>query len=141
MIKLKEECFNMIDEFEREYPRLADEVEYCYPSGLNEITFILYNGDKIAYDALMQKTRSVYEAEIYEDCYAESEEECKREFGRKLKRRMMYSGYDVTGLADKLQVSTGTISNYRNGVATPNLYMLRRLAWALECSVTELIDF
>lgn len=141
MIELKEECFRIIDSFKFDYPELAERAEYCYPSGLSEITFIMDNKDRIAYDAILRKVHSVYIADVYDDCYGESEEECKRAFSEKLKRRMMLSGFNNSALADRVWMSPVIISQYVNGKTMPSIYTIRKLAWGLGCSISELMDF
>jgi DNA-binding Xre family transcriptional regulator len=131
----------MIDDFEKTYPDLAEKSTGCHPGGRNEMIFILSNGDEIAYDSIFKTIRTVYNPKTQYDEYDESEDACKEEFCVRLNRLMALNGFNNIRLSDKTGISTNMISQYVTGQAIPKLHIIRKIAWALGCSVGELIDF
>lgn len=141
MKNFNDDCLRIIEEFERWYPELYADADYCYPSGKDEITVVMNDSEKIVYNSLFRNYRSIYNPDICDEYYGESEEECRIAFGNRLKHIMNMNAYTNTRLADETYISPVTISHYVNGRAMPTLYNIRRLAWALKVSVNELLDF
>lgn len=67
-----------------------------------------------------------------------TEELWQREFGRRLRKRMMHKGMTQAELANKIGTSQVMISNYINGRCTPGLYIADKIANALDCSIDDL---
>ncbi len=63
------------------------------------------------------------------------------EFSENLQRVMHDAGFTQKRLAIETGLSEAAISNYINGTKIPKATTLINLAYALECSVDDLIDF
>lgn len=63
------------------------------------------------------------------------------EFGASLFDLMEQEGLNQKELAEESGLSEGSISNYIHGKQMPNVKAIVNLAYALECDVSDLIDF
>ena len=70
-----------------------------------------------------------------------TEKEWRREFARRLRRIMEYSGMDQIKLAEATGYSQSSICAYLGGNKLPSSYALYRLANALDCSIEFLCNF
>ena len=59
-------------------------------------------------------------------------------FNKNLKRIRLQNGYTQKNVADFLHVSSQSISKWENGVATPSIEFLPKLAKMLDCSIDDL---
>lgn len=126
----------IFQEFVEEHPDKANGVIDWYPCGQMKILLRYDNGDKKIYDYLDQKLSDVC-APIFE--YDDSEEEWKRRFGLRLRRKLSIAGVTQWQLAEKTGISEVTISKYLNGRATPSAYNVDRIAWVLNCDASDLM--
>lgn len=128
---------NVFDEFKTLEPRMIQDVADWYPSGQMEITIKLNDGSRIIYDYVEKTWQSIpdyaYESWI-------TEKEWRDEFSRKLIRRMKSNGMTQADLAELTGLTQPQINNYVRGYSTPKGYTVLRLARALRCSVSELVD-
>lgn len=134
---MKNKYFMILEEFEKYYPMLAEDAVDWYPSGRDEITVKLKNGSRVYYDH-DQKAFGYVRTNIDSNY---EEENWKKEFGRRLNKLMRSKGLIQSELAGLSEMSVISISNYIRGVSTPSGYNIIKLARALGCSVSELIDF
>lgn len=67
-----------------------------------------------------------------------TEQECRKEFGRRLRRLMWRNGISQAELSDKTGISVPVLSNYITGKNTPSFYKVDKIAKAIGCSVDEL---
>ena len=65
-------------------------------------------------------------------------DEEKRELGQKIKSVRKQKGLSQEQLADLVGYKVGTISKYEQGYRIPDIGMLRRIAAALGCNLSEL---
>ena len=120
--------------FKTYYPFLDSAVVSWSPNGLNSIIAELSDGSTLEYADRLRSFRTVRE-------YDGTKESWKREFSSKLIKMMADKGCDQTYLSEISNISQQSISNYLNKKAIPNCYTASKLAKALGCTVSDLIDF
>jgi DNA-binding Xre family transcriptional regulator len=130
--------------YESSLPRLKEGVGLYFPDVLEEAVEIR----AISHDELFVKTESGA-CYLYDDLENSirglprdmdnmTEEECSREFGKRLKRMLFQKGVTQNQLAEKTGISSVSLSQYINGKKSPGFYNLDKIARALECSLDEL---
>lgn len=72
-----------------------------------------------------------------QDCSDLSEEQCKNEFGIRLRRIMELKGITQAALAKLVGVDQPSISKYVNGKWIPSFFILDKIARVLDCSMDE----
>lgn len=122
----------IIKEFEMHYPHFAREVEGYY-DGMDPFEMIvkLKDGRFISYDICDKFVRFLASDDACD------EETCKKEFGIRLRRRMMRMGFTQNTLSEVTGIPQPNISDYVNGKASPNFYNVAKLARVLECSIDD----
>ena len=65
-------------------------------------------------------------------------DEEKKDLGQKIKAIRKQKGFSQEQLADLVGYKVGTISKYEQGYRIPDIGMLRKIAAALECNLSEL---
>ena len=120
--------------FKTYYPFLDSAVVSWSPDGPNSIIAELSDGSTLEYNDRLRAFRTVRE-------FDDTEKSWKREFSSKLIKMMADKGCDQTYLSEICDISQQSISNYLNKKAIPNCYTASKLAKALGCTVSELIDF
>ena len=120
--------------FKTYYPFLDSAVVSWSPNGPNSIIAELSDGSILEYNDRLHAFRTVRE-------FDGTKESWKREFASKLIKLMSDKGCDQTYLSEICDISQQSISNYLNKKAIPNCYTASKLAKALGCTVSELIDF
>ena len=120
--------------FKTYYPFLDSAVVSWSPNGPNSIIAELSDGSILEYDDRLRAFRTVRE-------FDGTKESWKREFSSNLIKMMADKGCDQTYLSEICDISQQSISNYLNKKAIPNCYTASKLAKALGCTVSELIDF
>lgn len=70
-----------------------------------------------------------------------NEEEWRQAFAKRLYRKMRIAGLTQDDLAWEADISTASVTKYMNGMATPTVYNLIRIANVLGCSVNDLVYF
>ena len=119
--------------FKTYYPFLDSAVVSWSPNGPNSITAELSDGSILEYDDRLRAFRTVRE-------FDGTKESWKREFSSKLIKMMADKGCDQTYLSEICDISQQSISNYLHKKAIPNCYTASKLAKALGCTVSDLID-
>ena len=120
--------------FKTYYPFLDSAVVSWSPDGPNSIIAELSDGSTLEYNDRLRAFRTVRE-------FDDTEKSWKREFSSKLIKMMADKGCDQTYLSEISNISQQSISNYIHKKAIPNCYTASKLAKALGCTVSELIDF
>ena len=120
--------------FRTYYPFLDSAVVSWSPNGPNSIIAELSDGSILEYNDRLRSFRTVRE-------FDGTEESWKREFASKLMKLMSDIGFDQTRLSEISGISQVSISKYLHKKAIPNCYTASKLAQALGCTVSELIDF
>ena len=124
------------DDFCDYWPSLSNEVADYYRSGKYEVTLIFKDGRKRYYNYLNKTLQTIGPRNI--EC---DDDTWKRDFAIVLKRKMKDRFMTQKILSDRTGISTVSINGYINGRTMPTARNIQRLAEALECSVSELIDF
>lgn len=135
-VKHYEDIFNR---FEEASPHLAAMVDDWRPRGDWGIRVTLTDGAKYDYDIYSPAPRPVKNLN-WEDANKLDEQQCREAFAYRLKDIMTVRGHTQWTLAEYTGLSRGTINNYIHAKATPSLVAIKKIAQALDCSVTELIE-
>ena len=69
------------------------------------------------------------------------EHECLEQFGENLERMIRECGYSQRELADQAGISESTLSRYIHGMQVPRATILVNIAYVLDCSLDDLMDF
>lgn len=67
-----------------------------------------------------------------------SENECRREFGIRLRYMMSRKGFNQRDLSEATGISYNNISLYINGKVSPSFYNVDKISKALGCSMDDL---
>ena len=120
----------LFESFKRYFPTIASQAVDGYVSGTQEITVYFIYDDCTQTIRYLNKTIDNPEEDVW-----------RRELGRRLNEKIYRSGMTQQEVAQQTGISQQIISRYVSGKATPSAYNMRRLAVALNCSITELTYF
>ena len=120
------------------YSFLTDDAIDWRVTGPNEIIVTLGDSTMVRYNGLTHRY-TVLSKNVSEDDYFMSEEECKREFGMRLRKCMYERAMSQTRLSELTDISQVMLSKYINGKGLPGYYNISRIARALKCSVDDLM--
>lgn len=134
--KMNEMWDSIFEDFEFNYPNIANRVIDWYPSGRMEIVVTLDDNTKRYFNFLDKTIRHAFDGESE----YESEDDWRQMFARKLKKKMHDSFITHPELSELTGISTVTLSKYVSGKSTPSTYNIQKIARALNCSVYELIE-
>ena len=123
----------MYENFKSRFPLIAEQVVSHRNVSPYEIEVTLDDGGVFMYDELYKTIRR-----LPRDCDNMTEEECRKEFGMRLRSLMFRRNIDQVLLSKMTGISQPAISNYVNGKTSPSFYSLDKIARALECSIEEL---
>ena len=129
-------CF-IWNDFYDNYPAVAERVVDYYKSGQFELTLIFEDGEKLIYNSNSKAMRYMKQRDPREV----DEDEYKMLFADILTRKMMEKETTQKDLAEITGLSKVSISGYMRGKTIPSSFAIYKLANALDCSVSELIDF
>lgn len=115
------------------FPTASKHVVNYAESGLGLLLCKMDNDDSILFDSVDNSIRRL-PANSDDMC----EEECKREFGIRLRRLMLIRGISQAELSEKTGLSQPQLSNYMTGKNMPSFYSVDRIAKALKCSTDDL---
>lgn len=112
------------------YPQEAERtIAYYYNKQIHELIFILDN-DRVGY---YDENENLVHY-IFEDRNNISNNECKKEFGRRLSKLIWYKTTQVE-LSRDTGITQPTISYYVTGRSAPSLHNIIKIANALDCPV------
>ena len=115
----------------KEYADRAVEVkEYIW----DDLIAMLDNGRVVIYDSVYDKCR-----ELPANPDDMTEEEWRREFGIRLRRRMCSMGVNQMGLSELADISQVMVSKYTRGDAVPGAYNLNKIAKVLDCHMDDFV--
>lgn len=127
----------LFEKLELYYPFALKGMVRWYSIGKEEITIECDDGYRWVYYGLQNSIRCIQPSD--EENELEIDETLwRREFGRKLFRRMALVPMNQEQLSEASGISQHTISKYIQGKATPSNYNTFRLARALKCAEEEL---
>lgn len=123
----------IFDDLKLRFPFIVrDAVEYIERK-YDEVIIKLNNGDVVSFDTLYRTFRT-----MPKDSKSLTEDQCRFEFGVRLKRILMKSGMTQTDLAMITGITQANISSYITGKITPSFYNVDKIAKALNCSMDDL---
>lgn len=132
----------IFDEFKKTYPSMSKNVSNWYPTGHLEITVKLNDGTKLIFDYLTKKSQVIpCERAVVERKRIMDEYEWREEFSARLFDILEEVGMTQKELAEEIGVDERTIRMYKHGDRTPNAYIVHKMAMALGCNPSELVDF
>lgn len=135
-IKHYEEVY---EKFKEVSPHLAPMVVDYRPRGDWGIRVVLSDGAEYDYDIYSPAPRPV-KNKNWNDAVTIDEQTCREAFAYRLQDWMKIRNHTQWTLAEYTGLSRGTINNYIHAKATPSLTAIKKIARALDCSVTELIE-
>lgn len=124
---------DVIEWFEMDFPSTSSKVEEHIFIGDYFLIAKLTDGSRVCYD---QSDRSI--RNLPSDPDTMSEVQFRREFGIRLRRLMERKRITQSELAERMGVSQTRISGYVRGKNTPSIFMVNKIAKALNCSIDEL---
>lgn len=132
----------IFNEFKKTYPSMSKNVSNWYPTGHLEITVKLNDGTKLIFDYLTGKSQVIpCEQVIVERKRAMDEYEWREEFSSRLFDILDEVGMTQKELAEAADIDERTIRLYKHGDRTPSAYIVHKIAMALGCNPSELVDF
>lgn len=126
----------VLREFIFKYPIIAEQVVDWYPCGQMRILLRLSTGEKKIYDLIDSRLISVG-TPIFE--LDNADDEWKKRFAARLRRKLCITGVTQWELSEKTGISEVTISKYLHGKAIPSAVNVDRIAWALNCDVSDIM--
>lgn len=127
------------EDFEINYPAFASLVDrYKDPVyiGDNEYVIFLLNGNRVIFNVI------TYDAILIERIYDKIPIEVfKKEFGRKLKRKIKISRVRVEEVCAYCGFSRTSFYDYANGKYLPDMYTIYKLCKFFNCSYESLTNF
>lgn len=128
---------DMLESFARSFPVIYEKAVSWYPSGQHEITIRMSDGCKIFYNSMTDSIRTTREIDYQT---VTSEPEWRKRFSTKMLYKLRESGVTQKDLAEMTGLSQAIITRYINGSSSPSGYNVLKIASALGCSASELID-
>ena len=122
----------MIEDFKRHFPLIAEDVVEYREDDPSELFIKTNVGETYIFDAW---DKSLYR--LPDDSGALSENECRREFGRRLRKIMIRKGLTQNELSEMTGIPQSMLSGYMSGRINPGFYNVDRIAKALNCSVDD----
>ena len=123
---------SMIDRFKLYFPVLYYETERYLRIDDYGLTAELKDGSVVEYDDMTISFRN-----LPSNSRDLTEQECRREFGMRVRKIMGRKGITQIELAERTGIQQTLLSNYMNGKTTPSFYNIDKIAKALDCSADE----
>lgn len=121
------------------HPYMTNDVKTWRPKGDWGIRITTYSGDYYDYDNISKSIRKVRDdRKLNKDEI--TEQQCRDSFAYHLRNQMGIRGYTQRTLSENTGISVGAISSYINATKSPSMTNMRKIAFALDCSIAELLD-
>ena len=121
------------------FPVYKDNIVNYYSIGDMETIFHLENGSKVIFDELYKTAKYI---ESRPNTLTElSEKEWLHEFSRKLQRRLSLLNLTKKELGLRIGMPTSTMYRYVNGEKAPDIFIIKKIAKALNRDFIEFTDF
>lgn len=134
--KYYEEIFNTFKEY---HPYMAQDVVDYRPKSDIAIRLITRDGTYYDFDTISKGVRRMPDDyKLRKDQITDAQ--CRKSFACHLSEMMILKGYTQQSLSEYTGISKGSINNYLNETKTPSLTNVRKIAYALDCSIAELLD-
>lgn len=122
-----------IEDLRLYFPSIANRVVEYYDTSPYEVTVILNDGLRFIFDDIDKTIRR-----LPKDNRNMTEEECKNEFGMRLRKIMCHKGFTQEDLSEATGISQTMLSKYITGNACPSFSKVDRICKALNCSMDKL---
>ena len=122
----------MFEDFIAYFPSIGTHAIKYWESSTYELSVELDDGTIAIFDYTNKTIRW-----LSKDDYT-TEQGCKYEFGRRLKRLMFIKGVTQMELADMTGISQTLLSGYITGRVSPSFLKVDKICRALNCSMDEL---
>lgn len=122
----------LLENFILYFPFMKNKIVDWYVDSFQVLIVKLDNGESYSYDDLDHTIRK-----LPNNPDLMSEQDCRYEFGIRLRRMMLYRGVTQKELCERTGISLCAISQYMNYKITPNFYNVDKIAKALECSTDD----
>lgn len=122
----------MFEDFIEYFPSIGTHAIKYWESSTYELSVELDDGTIAIFDYTNKTIRW-----LSKDDYT-TEQGCKYEFGRRLKRLMFIKGVTQTELADMTGISQSLLNGYITGRVSPTFPKVDKICRALDCSMDEL---
>lgn len=121
------------------YPYMVKDVEDWRPKGDLGVRVFMRDGKQYDYDTISKGVREAVTR--YDMAKTDiTDEKCRESFAYHLTMMMGTRGYTQRTLSEYTGISKGSINAYINKDKTPSLTNVRKIAYALDCSIAELLD-
>ena len=111
---------------------IARQTELIEPYGISEFLITLNDGRKLIFD---RDDNSIHK--LFDRNSDISDEDFKKEFARRLRRRLWHTSMNQEELAERIEISQAQISKYLNGKALPSFLIMDKLARILKCKIDD----
>lgn len=128
------------DEFKNAYPSKRKEAIHYEPFGVSEILIFMKDGSKYVYNQQYHRLRCVQEARIIPEPKPISDEEWLNEFSKKLRKAMKSRHINQRELSELTGISRQAINRYLNCEREPGITTVRKIANALDCKLSDLLE-
>ena len=122
----------MFEDFKRYFPQIAEEVIEYREEGPSEL-LVITDADEVYIFDVLDKSLNRLPC----DSRALTELECRREFGRRLRKTLIRRGLTQNDLSEITGIPQPVLSGYISGRTNPGFYNVDRIAKALNCSIDE----
>lgn len=134
--KYYEEMFNTFKEY---HPYMAQDAVDYRPKSDIAIRLTMQNGTRYDFDIISKSVHRVQDNyKLQKDQITDMQ--CRKSFSCHLSEMMTVKGYNQQRLSEYTGISKGSINSYLNATKTPSLTNVRKIAYALDCSIAELLD-
>lgn len=135
----KQHYDSILNELLQTHPYIANDYLDYRPKGDRGIRVTLNDGSQYDYDIISKAIRKVNDDRklTKEEI---TDEQCRNSFAYHLAYLMGVRGYTQRTLSEYTQISVGSINAYLNKSKTPSITNMRKIAYALDCSIVELLD-
>jgi DNA-binding Xre family transcriptional regulator len=123
---------SVLENFKRYFPLIAADVVDVVNRTDTFVEVEVQNGIRLIYDDIDNTIRT-----LPIDSSGMSEDECRREFGIRLRRLMYIKGITEDELSERTGITQPRLSGYIRGQNSPSFYKVDKIAKALDCSVDE----
>lgn len=127
------------EELKRYHPYLIEHIRRVRPRGEGGIRVTLDDGTQYDYISVATGIRRVvsYNASALDEI---NDATSRKVLVYRLSDLMEQNGFSQQILAERAGLSKGAVNKYLNGTASPTSTALKRMAYALGCTVGELLD-
>ena len=122
----------ILENLEKYYPSVARDMVGYREHGTYSVIVISDDGRETLYNDIHKTIRR-----LPVDKNNMTEEECRREFGYRLRDIMLDKGVSQMELSDRTGIPCPILSGYMNGKNSPSQYKVDKIARALNCSADD----